>query len=44
MQGKMVFPHFASKEMLADGEKRRTIKNDFIIVPALMELAGFGNI
>ena len=42
MQGKMVFPHFASTEMLADGE--RTIKNDFIIVPALMELAGFGNI
>ena len=42
MQGKMGFPHFASTEMLADGE--RTIKNDFIIVPALMELAGFGNI
>ena len=41
----MVFPHFASTEMSADGEKKgRTIKNDFIIVPALMELVGFGNI
>ena len=38
----MVFPQFAGTEMLADG--KRTIKNNFIIVPALMELAGFENI
>ena len=42
MQGKMVFPHIARTEILVDGE--RTIKNYFIIVPALMELTGFGNI
>ena len=32
--------YFASAEKLTDG-KKRTIKNNFIIVPALMELAGF---
>ena len=33
---------FANTEMLADGKS--TIKNNFIIVLALMELAGFENI
>ena len=36
------FPTFANTEMLEDG--KRTIKNNFIILPALMELAGFENI